>query len=343
VRGAATTPGRGSRAVYDVLATVDADWLLTRVEAVARANRDRVEDLCASFAAFASGSTIKDARERARSAAADPTPRARTTSEMQFAASLVPCPTCAAPTSHLGLSVGAEAWVLSGKCPRCGSVRSFQFAIEGNPRTGAYERLELGDGRPSSVIDPRQLVAELDRLAPSLRDDPTALTGADWTTHKEAAERAYTCAVELAKFLPPGGGDVPGLAHGRAWIEHARDRAIARLDRVIADAPRIWAERGPIHPTDELRGLIAQSGMRRGPSVEELTAYLASRGQNAPRVRLWADAYGVHAEVELEQVSPEDVQDALLGVALPVEVDHQGQTTARVIVHFGRRARSPGG
>jgi hypothetical protein len=72
VRGVATTPGRGSRAVYDVLATVDEDWLVANVEQVAQANRDRVDDLCASFAAFASGSAIKSARERARAAAGSP-------------------------------------------------------------------------------------------------------------------------------------------------------------------------------------------------------------------------------------------------------------------------------
>jgi hypothetical protein len=72
VRIAATTPGRGSRAVYDVLATVDEKWLVANVEQVARANRDRVDDLCASFAAIASGGTIKTARERARAAAGSP-------------------------------------------------------------------------------------------------------------------------------------------------------------------------------------------------------------------------------------------------------------------------------
>ncbi len=338
VRRAATTPGRGSRAVYDVLATVDTDWLVANVEAVARANRDRADDLIASFAAVAAGATIKAARERARAAVADRVPRARTTAEMLFAASLVPCPTCAGPTAKLEISVGPEAWVFSGKCPGCGTVRSFQFTVEGNPRTNAYERLELGDARPSAVIDPALFLAELERLAPLLRDDPTSLSGTAWTTNKENAERAYTCAVELAKYLPPGGGNVPGVPHDRAWIEGERDRAVTRLDRITADAPRIWAleSGGVLDAVDELRGLLVQAGIRRRPSIDDLTRYLTSR--NKTITRLWTDVRGVHAEVDVSGMTPDDLGDALLGITLPVDID-QPDEPRRVTVHFGPSRR----
>lgn len=317
-RTAATSPGRASRALYDVLATHDAVWFVRATAAMAKANRELVETLCQAFANFADGAVIKAGRERARQAAADRVPRARTMQEMLFAASLDPCPSCGAIVEELALDGGGDAWVLSGACASCGTRCSFQFATEGNPRQGAHERLQLGDGRPSEIISAQQFAEELERLAPSVRDDVTQLPVAAWTAQKTAAERAYTAAVELAKF--PGADRTP------------LERATARLDAFAADAPRIWAAKGALDASEELRGLLNQAGLRRRPTAAQLRAYLATRAASpiltGSELREAAD--GIHVELQL-RVSEEDLAEALLGATLPVEVSAD---RARVTVRF---------
>jgi hypothetical protein len=252
---------------------------------------------------------------------------------MHFAASLVPCAKCGAPPGRLDFIAGPEAWVLFGECPGCGEVRSFQYAIEGDPRKNPYERLELGNDRPSAVIAPQLLIQELERLEPSLNDDPASVPIGEWTKHKSLAERAYTCAVELAKFLPAGGGNVNGVSRDRAWIERERERASARLDLVISDAPRMWAATGAASGLDdELRAVLCQAGIQRRPTVAELTAFLASRPLKA---RVWNDESGVHVEVDTAGANQKDVQFAVLGAAIFVDVDEVG---GKVTMHFDKRA-----
>jgi hypothetical protein len=310
-RTAATSVGRGSRALYDVLATHDAKWFVAQTPAMAKANREGVEVLCQAYANFAEGAVIRSGRERARAAAADLVPRARTVQEMLFAASLVPCPGCGGADAKLALYGHDDGWVLSGPCSGCGAPRSFQFATEGNPRSGAYERLQLGDGRPSEVITAEQFAAELERLEPGLRDDVSNVPITDWHGQKAVAERAYTAAVELAKF--------PGADRA------ARARATERLDAFAADAPRVWAAKGPLDASEELRGVLNQAGLRRRPTAEDLRAYLETRAGSTVLTG-WSvreDGDGVEVELEVE-LTDDDVAEARLGMPVAAAIEVRG-------------------
>ena len=176
--------------------------------------------------------------------------RARSLPEMHFAASLEPCPRCAAPTEGLDLVGDGDAWALVGDCPRCKTPRAFRFRTYGDPVKGAYQRLELGGPTPSEIIAPVELNAELDRLFPLIRPDPTTLAPAEWRASARATERAITCLNELLKFVPAGWSIIPDppLApeeradravrperYQRQWFERERARLRELAARTTAD------------------------------------------------------------------------------------------------------------
>ena len=71
-RNVALAPGRAGRGVYTVVSTWDSDWTIANIEALVRANPNRVEALCSAFATFPDGKPVKTSRDRARAAAAKP-------------------------------------------------------------------------------------------------------------------------------------------------------------------------------------------------------------------------------------------------------------------------------
>jgi len=126
--------------------------------------------------------------------------------------------------------------------------------------------LELGGPEPSSILDPFALLAELDRLAPTL-SNRADLTGSERDDNWDRIERAQTALHELAKFVPPDGSDIPRDAlrteeavadqrarperYTRAWIA----RELAHMDEVsrtlIATRPAqptMSARRGSVDP-----------------------------------------------------------------------------------------------
>lgn len=115
---------------------------------------------------------------------------ARTRAEMEFAASLEPCPSCGAHGLSLSLVTlkgSGSSWTLSGTCPSCGKERDFAFQIEGDPTTATHGPAELSR-MPSFLIPDEKFQAELERLLPLAQTDP------------QARHRALICMNELVKL-----------------------------------------------------------------------------------------------------------------------------------------------
>lgn len=210
--------------------------------------------------------------------ARDTRPRARTTTEMQFAASLQPCAHCGSrEPAKLDLYGGGESWTLAGPCPRCKQKRSYTWHTEGNPLHGAYPPRQLGDARPSQLIRAGQFMAELDRLRALIREEPEQLGHVDWRVSEKAIHRALTCLYELLKFVPAGMKLIPDTRldederrdraarrerYTQAWLQGELERLHALLTRYIADAPRIWALEERDNPVLPVRGAIDRASLR---------------------------------------------------------------------------------
>lgn len=181
--------------------------------------------------------------------------RARSIGEMRFVTTLEPCPHCGAPTGDLDLYGDDDAYAMTGPCPRCATMRIFKFRTYGDPLKGEYTFHELGGRAPSEIIPVARFFAELDRVLPLCRTEPTALGPVEWRASGAAVDRAITCVLELLKFIPDGAAAIPESAlgvdpadraarsecYGRAWLEGERDRLQTLAQRYTADAPRIWA------------------------------------------------------------------------------------------------------
>jgi uncharacterized protein YjbI with pentapeptide repeats len=186
----------------------------------------------------------------------EPMPRARTTAEMVFAASLVACPYChTTEPAALDLIGSGTSWSLTGACIRCGARRSHAWQTEGHPVHGARPMRQLGDERPSQIIRVGQFMGELDRLLP-LVVEPAQLEPTQWRAVLAASERALTCLFELLKFVPASMDAIPdtGLTdaerrdhaarperYRKTWLQGELDHLLAVRGRYGEDAPRIWA------------------------------------------------------------------------------------------------------
>jgi uncharacterized protein YjbI with pentapeptide repeats len=157
----------------------------------------------------------------------------RSAREMQFAASLVPCPACGLRDQPPLQLSGNRPWqFLTGACPRCRTKRDFRFVVgQTRPLDVSPPGLHLGGPEPSEIIRPFQLVDELDRIAPSLVWEPESLGVAAWRAQGPILGRAITCLLELGKFVPAGSDRIPDSVLDD---EGRRDRA-ARPERYRRD------------------------------------------------------------------------------------------------------------
>ncbi|HZI11441.1 MAG TPA: pentapeptide repeat-containing protein [Myxococcus sp.] len=227
--------------------------------------------------------------------ARDTRPRARTTTEMQFAASLEPCAHCASTeAAKLDLVGGGESWTLAGPCPSCKKARSHTWLTEGNPLHGTCPARQLGDAQPSRIIRVGQFMAELDRRLPRVHEQPESLGHEEWRASLAAMDRAITCLHELLKFVPAGRNSIPdtGLTedelrdraarrerYTQAWQRGELDRLMALHNRYAADAPRIWELERLARPAlTPARGAINRDTLR----AHE--AWVRGRQQGAERL-----------------------------------------------------------
>ncbi|HTE56517.1 MAG TPA: pentapeptide repeat-containing protein [Kofleriaceae bacterium] len=194
----------------------------------------------------------------------DPVAKARSATEMLFAASLLPCPHCETTEApKLDLVGSGTSWSVTGTCPRCTSRRSHAWTTEGNPLQAKVGVRQLGDERPSAIIRVGQFVSELDRVRPQLPPSPENLQPIEWRASLAMVERALTVLHELLKFVPAGATMIPDMKldeaeredrasrserYQRAWLEGERGRVLALREEYTQDAPRIWALEKPAEP-----------------------------------------------------------------------------------------------
>lgn len=116
---------------------------------------------------------------------------ARTRAEMEFAASLEPCPSCGERGLSLpNLKGSGTSWELTGNCRSCGTDRSFNYTSDGDPTTTQRGPDDLSK-LPSFLIPEEKFLAELQRLIPLAASDA------------DARHRALICLNELVKLAEP--------------------------------------------------------------------------------------------------------------------------------------------
>ena len=188
--------------------------------------------------------------------------RPRSLAEMDFVAGLYPCTACGERVPVITKTGGSgSVWNLHVRCGRCSAPRMFVFSTDADVTEADHPDLELGGPEPSDILDPYQLIAEIDRLAPLV----SARGGDDRARNWDRLERVQTALRELAKFVPTGAADIPATAlrtdaaaadrrarperYTRAWSEHE----VAHWDGV---ARQLVAERGTPPEMPPKRGVL---------------------------------------------------------------------------------------
>jgi hypothetical protein len=134
---------------------------------------------------------------------------------------------------------------------------------------------ELGGPEPSELVEPVELVREIDRLLPQI-GAPEGLDDPEWTENRLAVDRVRVALRELAKFV--AGEVVPARAHRgvagrddqkrrperytRAWIAGELARWDAMAQRIARDAPRIFAADRDLSRTTPPRGRFDRDAVR---------------------------------------------------------------------------------
>ncbi len=202
----------------------------------------------------------------------------RSLAEMEFVAQLHPCASCGERRpAELRARQRGPALQLHGPCPRCSTERVFEFEVTPEVSQVKHGALELGGAEPSSLLAPHVLVAEIDRLVPSIVIEPERLDDHAWHTNLATVERVLTALNELAKFLPADGATIPPTAHlepagvadaqarperyTATWIREERTRWTAVTDRIAADAPRIYAMDPMVSRATPPRGTLDKASL----------------------------------------------------------------------------------
>jgi uncharacterized protein YjbI with pentapeptide repeats len=148
----------------------------------------------------------------------------RSLPELRFAADLRACEHCGSrePGDWRMLSSGAW-WRVRASCPRCGRERLYVVRSDGGDLRGHDGYLNLGGPEPSTMMTAAELAAEIERLAPDVTLDPAEARDGEGAEQNMARyTRLRTALTELAKFIPDGAAEVPGLAGRAPEIPHAR-------------------------------------------------------------------------------------------------------------------------
>lgn len=180
----------------------------------------------------------------------------RSAVEMAYVIEATPCPGCGAHNAiddyelKSGMSErGGDEIFMFGACPACGEARAFHFHAPDGAFSADVDAFELGGPQPSTVLDPHQLMVELDRLEPLMPEDPPA---GDVRSVRDAIARALTTINEIDKFIPSGADEVPPAAfvaqagrddlrrrpsrYRRSWLEVCKQGLAQRHQRYNTEA-----------------------------------------------------------------------------------------------------------
>lgn len=221
----------------------------------------------------------------------------RSLAEMDFVAGMRPCETCGdwRPVAWRTGGTGEE-WIVRAACPRCAAERAYLFHSAIDLVDVETADLELGGAAPSTVLEPYDLVREIDRLVPALALSPERLAGEAWEANVVAVDRVRTALAELAKFLAGDAIPVEALRdpaghldramrperYQRAWIREERAYWDGIAAAIARDAPRIF-EAG--------REIKAPRGTLDGDALAAHRVWLESEGARGARlVVVTADA-----------------------------------------------------
>ncbi|HEX7704809.1 MAG TPA: pentapeptide repeat-containing protein [Kofleriaceae bacterium] len=219
--------------------------------------------------------------------------------EMEFVAGMFACETCGDWHPVDWRTGGTHAdWLVHAACPRCASERAYAFRSEIDLIDVEVADLELGGPEPSQILEPFELVREIDRLVPTIASAPELLDRDAWEANHLVVDRVRTALAELEKFLV--GDVIPAESHRsaaahidramrveryqRAWIHDERAHWEANAKRIALDAPRILAanRQKPPFGTLDAEALAAhrvwlESNGARGRRLVVVTAYAAAR------------------------------------------------------------------
>src|SRR5262245_52093704 len=129
---------------------------------------------------------------------------------MLYVLEAIPCPRCGTHAegeykyASGDSERGGREIVLRATCPTCSTVRELHFHAADDVLRVKTPAFELGGPEHSTVLDPYQLMTELDRLALLAPDVP----GGDLMPARRAIARALTTLNELMKFVPAGAEDM---------------------------------------------------------------------------------------------------------------------------------------
>lgn len=196
----------------------------------------------------------------------------RSIAEIEFIAGMQPCERCGdrTPTALFVGGVGTR-WVVRSTCARCRTEREVVFSSGDDLFAIDHPSRELGNAEPSDILAPVDLIAEIDRLAPTIVTVPARLQDPEWNENADRVERILTALNELEKFIPVDSERVPDSAHdelgrrdqrmrperySRPWIHAERAHWLAVMDEIAEDAPRIFAADPILARTTPPRGLL---------------------------------------------------------------------------------------
>jgi hypothetical protein len=125
------------------------------------------------------------------------------------------------------MEIGEGRCTFSGQCRFCGTKRTDAIAGDCD---APWPTHELGDARPSALVTPESLLAELARSAPG--EKPRTIDLVATAAFAARRDRALECLLELLKHVPEGG------AIARADGEPVtREQLGKALDRMLSLGP----------------------------------------------------------------------------------------------------------
>jgi hypothetical protein len=167
---------------------------------------------------------------------------ARTNAEAHAYMSLQPCPSCGETRCDFHSAVvtleGVLASRYTGKCPRCGTDRVYEFRIPDTILLPPADRVVFGGAEPSQLLDPGEWLSYADYWARRVPAHHSALTGGQRSAARHALATALAAVEEVVKFIPDGVDEVPVEMFATRAGRAVRDLEPGRFGRARLKAVR---------------------------------------------------------------------------------------------------------